>query len=200
MNKELNDLLLDVLLLFDTDEISRKLERIQSEYKRIHEPEVGLQTGFGHTFSRSSFMKFEDAIRRNTKDQHENFKQYIKKLLSEKGITQSALSLRSLMNESTLSRYINEEREVPIHILFRIALALRLNIMETEILLRKVGKRFKEAYMDGVVMEAIEQGIYDVIKVDAVLREFTEGNESLFSKKEQEEHGFNDEDLEIELI
>lgn len=33
---------------------------------------------------------------------------------------------------------------------FRIALALRVNIMETEVMLRKVGKRVKEAYIDGV--------------------------------------------------
>jgi len=40
----------------------------------------------------------------------------------------------------------------------------------------------------------------DVIKVEAVLREFTEGKESLFTKKEQEELGLTDENLEIEQI
>ncbi|MDL0420906.1 helix-turn-helix transcriptional regulator [Caldibacillus thermoamylovorans] len=200
MNKELNELLINVLLLFNTDEINRKLERIHSEYKKIYEAEVEIQTGFGHTFSRNSFMRFEEAIKRNRKDQYEDFHQYINKLMFEKEITNSELSKRSLIKKSTLSRYINGSREVPTKMLFRIALALRLNIMETEVLLRKVGKRFKEAYMDGVIMEAIEQGIYDVIKVEAVLREFTEGKESLFTKKEQEELGLTDENLEIELI
>lgn len=200
MNKELNELLINVLLLFDTDEINRKIERIQSEYKRVYEAEFEIQTGFGHTFSRNSFMRFEEAVKRNTNDQYENFHQYINKLMFEKEITHSELSKRSLIKKSTLSRYINGSREVPVNMLFRIALALRLNIMETEVLLRKVGKRFKEAYMDGVIMEAIEQGIYDVIKVEAVLREFTEGKESLFTKKEQEELGLTDEVLEIELI
>ncbi|MDY0407160.1 hypothetical protein P5G51_019135 [Virgibacillus sp. 179-BFC.A HS] len=41
--------------------------------------------------------------------------------------------------------------------------------------------------MDGVIIEAIEQGIYDVVEVEAVLRKFTNGEESLFTKKEQEE-------------
>lgn len=200
MKKELNELLINVLLLFDTDEINRKLERIQSEYKRIYKEEVEIQTGFGHTFSRNSFMRFEEAVKRNTKDQYENFHQYINKLMFEKEITQSELSKRSFIKKSTLSRYINGSREVPVNMLFRIALALRLNIMETEVLLRKVGKRFKEAYMDGVLIEAIEQEIYDVIKVEAVLREFTEGKESLFTKKEQEEFGLTDEVLEIDLI
>lgn len=72
--------------------------------------------------------------------------------------------------------------------------------METEVMFRKVGKRFKEAYMDGVIMEAIEQGIYDVIKVEAVLREFTEGKESLFTKKEREEYDLSEGDLKIEVI
>lgn len=72
--------------------------------------------------------------------------------------------------------------------------------METEVMFRKVGKRFKEAHMDGVIMEAIEQGIYDVIKVEAVLREFTEGKESLFTKKEREEYDLSEGDLKIEVI
>jgi hypothetical protein len=88
------------------------------------------------------------------------------------------------------------------YVIFRIALSLKLNLVETETLLRKVGKSFKEVKMDAVVMEAIEQGIYDVIKVEAVLRRFTNGEESLFTEKEQEqkEFSFNDEDLEIEVI
>lgn len=200
MNKELNELLINVLLLFDTDEINRKLERIQSEYKRIYEAEVEVQTGFGHTFSRNSFKRFEEAIKRNTKDQYEDFHQYINKLMFEREITHSELSKRSLIKKSTLSRYINGSREIPVYMLFRIALALRLNIMETEVMFRKVGKRFKEAYMDGVIMEAIEQGIYDVIKVEAVLREFTEGKESLFTKKEREEYDLSEGDLKIEVI
>ncbi|MFS0673654.1 helix-turn-helix domain-containing protein [Ornithinibacillus sp. 179-J 7C1 HS] len=200
MNKELNEVLINVLLLFDTDEISRKLERIRTEYKRIHETKEEIQTGFGHTFSRISFMRFEEAIKRNTNDQHENFHQYVNKLMFEKDITQSTLSKRSLINESTLNRYINGSREIPINMLFRIVLAMRLSLLETEILLRKVGKRFKEAYMDGVIMEAIEQGIYDIIKVEVVLREFTEGKESLFTKKELEEYDFKDDDLEKELV
>ncbi len=198
MDKELNEFLINVLLLFETDEISRKLEIIQSEYRQINQIEEDLQTVFGHTFSRISFNKFEEAIKRNTSDQHEDFHQYVNKLMFQKEITQSTLSKRSLIKESTLSRYINGSREVPVNMIFRIALAIRLSILETEILLRKVGKRFKEAYMDGVIMEAIEQGIYDVIKVEVVLREFTEGKESLFTMKEQKELGL--EELEIEVI
>lgn len=198
MNKELNEVLINILLLFDTDEISRKLERIRTEYKRIYETKEEIQTGFGHTFSRTSFMRFEEAIKRNTDDQHEDFHQYVNKLMFQKEITQSTLSKRSLIKESTLSRYINGSREVPVNMIFRIALAMRLNILETEILLRKVGKRFKAAYMDGVIMEAIEQGIYDVIKVEVILREFTEDKESLFTRKEQKELGL--EELEIEVI
>ncbi|MEZ0118163.1 UNVERIFIED_ORG: hypothetical protein ABRZ91_002120 [Heyndrickxia coagulans] len=53
--------------------------------------------------------------------------------------------------------------------------------------------------MDAVVMEAIEQGIYDVVKVEAVLRRFTNGEESLFTEKEQGEFSFNEKDLEIEI-
>jgi transcriptional regulator with XRE-family HTH domain len=200
MNKELNEVLINVLLLFDTDEISRKLERIRTEYKRNHETKEEIQTGFGHTFSRISFMRFEEAIKRNTNDQHENFHQYVNKLMFEKDITQSTLSKRSLIKESTLSRYINGSRDIPINMLFRIALAMRLSILETEILLRKVGKRFKEAYIDGVVMEAIEQGMYDIIKVEVVLRMFTNGKESFFTEREREELNFTDEDLQIELF
>jgi len=118
----------------------------------------------------------------------------------EKNVTQATISRRSLIKGSTLSRYINGSREVPAFIVFRIALSLKLNLVETETLLRKVGKAFKEGKMDAVVIEAIEQGIYDVIKVEAVLRRFTDGEESLFTEKEQEEFSFSDKDLEIEVI
>lgn len=80
--------------------------------------------------------------------------------------------------------------------IFRIALSLKLNLIETETLLRKVGKGFKEVGKDAVVVEAIEQGLYDIIKVEAVLQKFTNGCESLFNKKERD--GLRDEDLEIE--
>ena len=53
--------------------------------------------------------------------------------------------------------------------------------------------------MDAVIIEAIEQRIYDVIKVETVLRKYTNGEKSLFTEKEQEELGLREEDLEIEL-
>lgn len=191
---------MNVQLLFDTGEISRRLEGIRAEYKRNTEPEADIQIGFGHAFSRKSFLGFEQAIKRHTHDQDENFRQYLNKLMYEKNVTQATLSRRSFIKVPTLSRYINGSREVPKYVIFRIALSLKLNFVETETLLRKLDKAFKEAKIDAVVMEAIEQGIYDVIKVEAVLRKFTNGEESLFSKKEQEEFSFNDEDMEIEVI
>lgn len=200
MNKELNELLMKVQILFDTEEITRKLERIREEYKRNIEPDVGIQTKIGHTFSRMSLMRFEKAANRHTEDQEEDFRQYLNRLMYEKDITQATVSRRSLIKGAALSRYINGSRKVKVYVVFRIALSLKLNLVETETLLRKVGKTFKETKMDAVVMEAIEQGIYDVIKVEAVLRRFTNGEVSLFTEKEQEEFNFNDEDLEIEVI
>lgn len=200
MNKELNKILMNVQLLFDTGEITRKLERIRDEYKRNSEPDLGIQTSLGHTFSRMSLTRFEEAVKRNTDDQDEDFRQYLNKLMFEKDITQATISRRSLIKGSTLSRYINGSREVPEKIVFRIALSLKLNLIETEILLRKVRKGFQKARLDGVIMEAIEQGIYDVLKVEAVLRKYTKGEESLFTEKEKEEFSFNDEDFEIEII
>jgi transcriptional regulator with XRE-family HTH domain len=200
MNKELNTLLMNVQLLFDTGEITRKLEGIRVEYQRNIETELGIQTGFGHAFSRTSFMRFEQAVKRHTNDQDEDFRQYLNKLMYEKNVTQATLSRRSFIKESTLSRYINGSREIPVYIIFRIALSLKLNLVETETLLSKVGKAFKEAKLDAVVMEAIDQEIYDVIKAEAVLRRFTNGKESLFTEKEQEEFAFSEEDLEIEIV
>ncbi|MGI2851612.1 helix-turn-helix domain-containing protein [Bacillus cytotoxicus] len=200
MKNVLDDILMNVQWLFESGEIRKKIERIQEEYERNNEPDIDMPFAMGHTFSSMSFMKFEEAVKRNTKDQYENFHQYINRLMFEKDVTQVMLSKRSLIKESTLSRYINGSRDVPEIMVFRMALALRLNVIETETLLRKAGRGFREVYKDGVVMEAIEQGIYDVMKVEAVLRKLTKGVESLFTKKEQEELEFSDEDLEIEII
>lgn len=200
MNKKLNEILINVQLLFDTGDINKKLEAIRAEYKRNIEHEIEIQTGFGHMFSRRSLTRFEKAVNKSTDDHEEDFRQYLNKLMFEKDITQATISRRSFIKGSTLSRYINGSREVPVFIIFRIALSLKLNLVETEALLRKVGKAFKKAKIDAVIIEAIEQGIYDVIKVEAVLRRITNGEESLFTNKEQEEFDFKDEDLEIEII
>lgn len=200
MYQELNQFLINVQIQYKTGEITGRLERIRAEYQLNTEPGVDIQTGFGHTFSRMSLMRFEKAVKNNTNDQDEDFRQYLNKLMFEKNVTQATISRRSLIKDSTLSRYINGSREVPTFIVFRIALSLKLNLIETETLLRKVGKAFKEAKMDAVIMEAIEQEIYDVIKVEAVLRRFTNGEESLFTEKEQMELSFNGEDLEIEVF
>lgn len=198
MNKELNEVLINVQMLFDTYEISRKIDKIREEYKRSTIPET--ESVMGHTFSSKSFAGFAKAVQRNTKDQEEDFRQYINRLMFEKNVTQATISRRSLIKDFTLSRYINGSRDIPTFVMFRIALSLKLNLIETETLLRKKGKAFKKAKMDAVIMEAIEQGIFDVIKVEAVLRQFTDGEESLFTKKEMDEFEFNDEDLEIEVI
>ncbi|KPH74226.1 MULTISPECIES: hypothetical protein [Bacillaceae] len=200
MNNELNEILINVKMLFNSGKFSQKIERIQEEYNLVSEPESSIHPVIGHALSTTSFMRFEKAVKRHTNDQDEGFRQYLNKLMFEKDITQATISRRSLIKGAALSRYINGSREVPTYVVFRIALSLKLNLVETETLLRKVGKRFKETKVDAVVMEAIEQGIYDVIKVEAVLRRFTNGEESLFTVKEQEEFSFNDEDLEIELI
>ncbi|WP_280530109.1 hypothetical protein [Oceanobacillus sp. J11TS1] len=42
--------------------------------------------------------------------------------------------------------------------------------------------------------------MYDMIKVEALVRKFTNGKKSLFTEKEQEDFSFNNEDLKIEMI
>ncbi|QDP41976.1 XRE family transcriptional regulator [Radiobacillus deserti] len=200
MSIKLNRILTNIQLLIDNGEMIRKLEAIRIEYKRNIRFEEDLQTGFGHVFSRMSLSRFEDAVRRNTNVQEGDFRQYLNKLMFENNVTQATLSRRSLIKEATLSRYINGSREVPACIVFRIALSMQLGLVETETLLQKLGKSFKEARMDAVIIEAIEQGIYDVMKVETIVQKFTEGEESLFTKKEREEFGFTKEDFEIEVI
>src|SRR5699024_8216081 len=143
----------------NTGKCSKKVERIQDEYNRVTEPESSIRTVIGHALSTTSFERFENAIKRHTSDQDEDFRQYLNKLMFEKDITQATISRRSFIKGAALSRYINGSREVKKYIVFRIALSLKLNLLETETLLRKVGKGFKETRMDGVIIESIEQGI-----------------------------------------
>lgn len=200
VKEELKKLFMSVQHFYDTGGITKKLEIVREEYERNSEQEMDVQTGFGHAFSRVSFERFEEAVNSNRTGRVEDFRQFLNRLMYEKDITQATISRRSLIKGSTLSRYINGSRDVPAIVVFRIALALRLNLIETETLLRKSGKAFKDDQMDAIIMVAIEQGIYDVIKVEAVLRRFTNGRESLFTAKEQEEFSFNDEDWEIEVV
>lgn len=197
MTKNLNEFLIRVQDLLENEKLKRKIDEIRD---KLESELTGIQTSLGHAFSVQSFTRFQEAVKSKTRDQEKNFHQYINELMYIKDISQSMLSKRSFIKESTLSRYINGSREIPIEMIFRIALSLELNLVETENLLKKAGKGFKEASKDAVVIEAIEQGINDVMKVEAILQRFTHGSESLFSKKEREEFGFSDQDFEIEII
>src|SRR5690625_631327 len=132
LNEELNNLLINVQLLLNTGAITKKLEGIKEGYKRNIESETRFKTGFGHTFSRMSLTRFEEAINRRTKDEEEDFRKYLNRLMYEKNITQATISRRSLIKGATLSRYINGSRNIPTEMIFRIAFALKLNLIETE--------------------------------------------------------------------
>lgn len=130
-----------------------------------------------------SLTRFEKVVNRNTKDEEKDFRQYLNRLMYEKDVTQATISRRSLIKGPILSRYTNGSGEIPTKMVFRIALYLKLNLIETETLLRKVGKGIMETKLDAVVIEAIDRRIYDVIKVEAVLRKYTNGEKSIFQRK-----------------
>lgn len=153
-----------------------------------------------HTFSRDSFSKFEERLRKKMVDDIINFHRHLKQVMAEKGVSQVKLSQLTDIKESTLSRYMNGSRErVDRNNLFRIIIALRLTVKEAETLMRKGNTGFKVATEDAVVIEALEQGIFDVHKVEAVLRKLTNGKKSLYSEKEKKEFDDKDEDWDIEI-
>lgn len=129
---------------------------------------------FEHTFSRDSFSKFEERLRSKMMDDIMNFHRHLKQVMIDKKVSQATLSKLSDIKESTLSRYMNGSRQrIDRDNLFRIMIALKLTKKEAELLLRKNGMGFKESEKDAVVIEALEQRIYDVHKVEAVLRKLT---------------------------
>ncbi|WP_085992172.1 helix-turn-helix domain-containing protein [Oceanobacillus senegalensis] len=197
MSNELQKLYLNVKLLLENGKLVNELRKIRDAYEILVEPEIDFT--FDHTFSRDSFMKFEKAVRSSTEDKREGFQQYLNKLIGEKDLSQTIISRRSGIKESTLSRFVSGSRTPSVDMVFRIALALRLNLVETETLLRKLNKGFSNTPKDGVMIEALKQKIYDYLKVEAVLRKLTNAEESLLSKKEIEEIGFAEEDWEIEI-
>lgn len=196
MDNQIKELLKQVKVLIG----GKGLRRIIEDIRETYDKDTDIENGFGHALSRTDIFKFEAAVKRRTNDQKENFRQLINRLMFEKDMSQSTLSKRSLIKESTLSRYINGSREPSADMLFRIALSLSLNLNETDTLLRKVGRGFQETPKHAVVIEAIRQQLYDVVKVEAVLRHLTHGEQSLFTKIEQEEFLGTDRDWEIEII
>ncbi|MEL4028239.1 hypothetical protein NST89_06560 [Caldifermentibacillus hisashii] len=62
MNNELYDFLNNIQLLFDTGELTRKLEGIRAKYYCNTESEKRFTNRFGHVFSRTSFKKFKQAV------------------------------------------------------------------------------------------------------------------------------------------
>lgn len=161
--------------------------------------DIDRDDGFTNTLSSASFASFQISIR-NNEDEKENIRVYINKLMYDYNITQSELSKKSWINESTLSRYINGSREMSDYVAMRIILAMGLNLKEAKIFMRKVGRTFKRTKRDAVVVEAIAQNITDVFQVEAVIRSFTDGKESLFTARENKEITGSNDDWNIEIL
>lgn len=195
MDKGLEQLLLMAKDLLSNDKLANEIRRIRDAYEILVEPDMNFT--FEHTFSRSSFKSFEKVVSESTEDKTEGFRQYVHKLLGEKELTKAIISNRSGIEETTLNRYLNGNRTPPIDMVFRIALALRLNLVETETLLRKMNRGFKNSPKDGVIIEALKQRNYDYLAVEAVLKLLTNGEESILTLKEK--NSFNDEDWDIEI-
>lgn len=187
-------LFIGVKTMLEDGRLSTTIEQIRREYEKNNKVET--VPIFGNLLSRRSFSKFEEAVKNVSNN--DSFQACINEFLHKKRVSQVLLSRRSLIKESTLSRYINGTRKPPINMVFRIILGLQLTKTEAEELLRKVQRGFQETIVDSVIIEALEQKIYDVITVEAVLRNVTNGNKSLLTQKEKEE--FLDEDFEIEFI
>lgn len=182
--------------LIMSGEIAEEINEIKNECDILYEQEV-IPT-LGHVFSRGDFMKFEQAVEVSMEDKTDSFKTYIEWLLIKKNLTKRVVSVRCGIEESTLNRYINGSRKLNVNVVFRIALALRLNLVETETLLRKANMGFKKAPKDAVIIEAIKQENFDYLAIEAVLRALTDGEESILTDKEKK--FFSDEDWEIQLI
>lgn len=182
--------------LIMSGEITEEINEIKNECDTLYEQEV-IPT-LGHVFSRGDFMKFEQAVEISMEDKTDSFKTYIEWLLIKKNLTKRVVSVRCGIEESTLNRYINGSRKLNVNVVFRIALALRLNLVETETLLRKANMGFKKAPKDAVIIEAIKQENFDYLAIEAVLRALTDGEESILTDKEKK--FFSDEDWEIQLI
>lgn len=195
MDKGLEQLLLKAKDLLSNDKLANEIRRIRDAYEILVEPDMNFT--FEHTFSRSSFKSFEKVVSESIEDKTEGFRQYVHKLLGEKELTKAIISNRSGIEETTLNRYLNGNRTPPIDMVFRIALALRLNLVETETLLRKMNRGFKNSPKDGVIIEALKQRNYDYLAVEAVLKLLTNGEESILTLKEKS--SFNDEDWDIEI-
>jgi transcriptional regulator with XRE-family HTH domain len=194
MDMELKAIYIKVKELLQGNELPVILARIQMETDKQEE-----EFTFGHTFSRNSYMKFEKAINSKAKDQKENFIRYLKRLMMEREVTNKMLADRSRIEESSISKYLKGTRRPNGNKVLRIVLALHLELLEAEDLLRKSGMMFQEEEKIAVILEAIRQRIYYIDKVEAVLRKLTNGKQSLFSEKERREMGDADELWEIEI-
>ncbi|MCR6112646.1 helix-turn-helix transcriptional regulator [Bacillus sp. A301a_S52] len=185
--------------LIDSKRFGLILTRLFEEIEQSEEKEE--EFFFGHTFSRSSYSRFEKAVKKKNLDDKEDFHKYLYSLIKERGISQAKLAMLSEINETNINKYIKGTRRPnDVETVFRIALSLQLSEKETELLLRKNSMGFKESEMDAVIIEAISQKVFDIHKIESVIRNLTKGKRSLYSEKERRELGDRDEDWDIDIV
>lgn len=102
---------------------------------------------------------------------NETFSQYLSRLMKNKEITPSDIYSRIFMDRRLFSKIKNNEEYIPRkYNVLALAIALRLNLEESETFLRKAGYSFSDwEKFDLVIKYYIENEIYDLCEINEAL-------------------------------
>lgn len=180
---------------YSSGKFINEISKINSEITNNIEKSDVIVT-MGKISSSVDITVFENAVKEIANNTEIDFKSYINQLMFEKNITFTEMCKKSHHNKSTLSRYLNGERKIPINNLFRMIFSLRLNLEESISLMKKNGNIFDDgAIRDVVVITALEECIYDVTIVEELIRKLSDYEESLFGKNELKAYDIKNENF-----
>lgn len=106
----------------------------------------------------------------------ETFSQHLSKIMEEKKISSSEIYNRIFMDRRLLSKIKNNKEYIPRkYNVMALAIALRLDIEESEIFLRKAGYSFSDwEKFDLIIKFYIENKVYDIFEINLALEHFHE--------------------------
>lgn len=100
----------------------------------------------------------------------QSFKEYLYELMEQRGFDAGKLGMKALLSRSFAYQICSGERQPSRDIIFRIAVAMRLNADETQQLLRLAhhGTLYPRDKRDAVIIYALSQGL-DLYETDELL-------------------------------
>lgn len=155
----------------------------ESGFERSYEPDLGEETKDVHVVvyqeerKNETYKTEEDIFRQGLKDYLRNPEntvcEFVMKKANAKHLNNNSIYKKVNMTKQTFSKIISNQTKSPkFESCIQLALGLKLNLEETNELLRLAGKAFSDTHQHKVIEQYIKYNYHDYYKLNALLYEY----------------------------